>query len=152
VALFGQFCLDAPPVADAIDRSATKSALKVFLDRPIAPGARQKEWLVPTSSKGDPLLLSIESGPSVDGTKVVTVCGVFAPGAAGDDLRHGLENDPRLGEPDKVVNPAPNGGKLVFWSARIGGARQADDAQVMLAYNVPNLAAPFVNLTFKRQR
>ena len=55
--LFGQFCLGAPPNLNAIDRNATNSAFKVFLDRSIAPGAKQKEWLVPIPSNGAPLLL-----------------------------------------------------------------------------------------------
>jgi hypothetical protein len=150
-ALFGQFCLDAPPDLSAIDRRATNSSFKVFLDRPIAPGASQKEWLVPIPSNGAPLLLSVESGPSADGMKEVTVCGVFAVGARGPDLQHTLSNDPRLGRPDRV-SPAPQGGTSVSWSARFGGARQSEDAQVMLAYDVPGMGGPFVNLTFKRQR
>jgi hypothetical protein len=150
-ALFRQFCLDAPPVLNTIDRRATDSRFQVFMDRPIAPGARQKNWLVPRASGGPPMMLSVESGPSFDGTENVTVCGVLAMGASGVGLQHALAADPRLGPSDRV-SPRPEGGTVVVWSARVGGARAADGTKVMLAYDVPGLPAPFVNLTFKRQQ
>jgi hypothetical protein len=149
VALFGEYCLEVPPSVTAIDRRALASGFKVFQDRAIGPDARQKEWLVPTP-EGAALLLSVEGGPSRDGTADVTVCGVSALGAPGLDLKHALSGDRRLGEPTKVLDPAPGGGTLVFWSTRFSGPRRSD-AQVMLTYDVPGLGVNPINLTFRQQ-
>ena len=151
-ALFGKYCLQAPPSLASIDHRASNAGFQVFQNRSIGPGARQKEWLVPASSKNAPLLLSVESGPSRDGTADVTICGVSALGAPGRALQQALSDDPRLGQPAKVISPAPSGGTLVFWPVRYAGASQVGNAQVMLAYDVPGSKVNPINLTFKRPR
>ncbi len=100
---------------------------------------------------GAPLLLSVEDGPSADGTQVVTVCGVFTPGVTGADFQHALTNGFRLKRPERIV-PGPSGGTLVSWSIRFAGPRQSDNARVMLAYGVPGLGGPFVNVTYKHKK
>ncbi len=150
--LFGKYCLDAPPSFSSIDRRASDSNFKVFQDRRIGPGGHQKEWLVPASSKAAPLLLTVENGPSPDGSADVTMCGISALGAPGPDLQRALSDDPRLGQPIKVVSPAPHGGTLVFWRVRFASPSPSGEAQVMLAYDVPGLAINPINLLFKRPR
>ena len=150
--LFGRFCLEEPPTFISVDRRATDSGFPIFLERPIAPGSSQKEWLVSISDKEAPLLLSVEAGISADRKSDVTVCGVSATEAPGIDLQQALSTDSRLGQPVRQVGQMPNGGKAVYWTPQFGGAPQAGQAQVMLAYDVPGLGVNPINVTFKHPR
>lgn len=152
VALFGKYCLQAPPNFDSINQRATNSGYEIFQNRLITSKIRQKEWLVPVSPKDPPLLLITIGSPSRNSSVAATGCGVSALGAPGPALRQVLSDDPRLGHPTKVVSPAPDGGTEVFWSVRYSGAHEAGEAQVMLTYGVPGLGVNPINLIFKRSR
>ena len=144
--MFAEFCLEAPPSFQALDRRA--AGFQVFEDRLIGPGARQKGWLIP--AQNGPLLLTVEGAP--DDSLDLVVCGVSATGASGQDLQHWLSLDPRLGAPVKRVSPAPSGGTLVFWSPKFRNGFPANDAQVMLAFDVPGLGVNPINLSIRRHR
>lgn len=152
VTLFQNYCLTAPPGFSEINRRASTAGYKIFQDRTIPHVMHQKDWLVPGRPGGVPLLLSVESGNSRDGTESITVCGVSALGVSGPGLKQALSSDVQLGQPTKVVDPAPHGGTEVFWSVHFPGSAKTGDASVMLAYGVPGMRVTPINLIYKQKR
>ena len=142
----------SPPSFDAIDQSATRSGFHVFMDRPILNGARQKNWVVSLVNQRTPLLLSVVDGPSFDGKEQVTVCGIDALGTPGLDLQYALSPRAAPGEPVNKVDHLPGGGIAVYWTTPFGDAPRAGRAQVILSYDLPNLAGSHIHVIYNRLR
>jgi hypothetical protein len=147
--VFADYCLKAAPDFEALSRRANDAHGQLFVDRTLsdADGARirQKNWLI--TDPGGSLLVTTEEGE--DRGAHVTGCGIIVLDAAGPDVEQALTAVPELGPPAKRDDPAPSGGITVWWRVQLAKAAPTDQAQVMLAYNLPGEPGAAVNLIYR---
>jgi hypothetical protein len=149
VSIFASYCLSALPDFSALDRRATAAGYHVFLNRSMPMGAgqsiSQKNWLVP--SPGGTILLTSED--ATNGPLHVVGCGIVITDVPEEEMERMLAGDAGLGAPVKRVDGGANASSTVTWLAHFPPRAPGEDAQVMLAYNIPGVQGIAVNLIFR---